>query len=103
MDEQSLRFAIGMAAFSLPSLIVTFFIAWLSSLVLPKPRASWKHCLAAFLLAWIVVVLLSPWLELSYMVSGPLWKLYGFQLGAAFLLLGLLPRWRSGRSGDHTV
>lgn len=98
MDEQSLRFAIGMAAFSLPSLIVMFFVAWLCSLVLPKPRANWRHCLAALLLAWLVVVLLSPWLGLGFMASGSQWRLYGFQLGAAFLFLAIFPHWWPGRS-----
>jgi hypothetical protein len=97
MDEQSLRFAIGMAAFSLPSLIVAFFVAWLLSLVLPRPRANWKHCFSALILTWLVVVLLSPWLGLSFMASGPQWKLSGFQLGAAFLFLAILPRWWGNR------
>jgi hypothetical protein len=98
MDEQSLRFAIGMAAFSLPSLIVMFFVAWLASLVLPRPRANWKHCAAALPLSWLIVVMLSPWLGLSFMASGPQWRLYGFQLGAAFLLLAILPCLKSRRS-----
>jgi integrase len=67
---------------SLPSLIVTFLVAWLASLVLPRPRANWKHCLTALVLTWIVVVMLAPWFGLSYMARGPQWRLFGFQLEA---------------------
>jgi len=88
MPEQYL----GLMAFLTPGVLITFAIAWCLSLLFPRPRANWRHGIAAFAAAWIGTTILAPSLSRSpidFMDNGPIY-IVPFVISAAVLLL--LPR-----------